>query len=191
MIRRPPRSTLFPYTTLFRSHAEYLRTVEQSPYLKNLFEKHVSDLQVRWYAPGDHLRASHVLTELERKIREGTRTRLPIERIVFDGIDGIATNLPGLEEEASFWPTVIGLTAAEEINTTFIVDSADREPSFVTNHGLDMDYILRFERDGEEPTCILEKSPDRLQSTQRPRAGFRVEKGELVSSARRRAAAQR
>src|SRR3712207_8340083 len=25
MIRRPPRSTLFPYTTLFRSQAEYLR----------------------------------------------------------------------------------------------------------------------------------------------------------------------
>src|SRR2546422_3350787 len=24
MIRRPPRSTLFPYTTLFRSHAFYL-----------------------------------------------------------------------------------------------------------------------------------------------------------------------
>src|SRR3989441_474570 len=24
MIRRPPRSTLFPYTTLFRSHADYL-----------------------------------------------------------------------------------------------------------------------------------------------------------------------
>src|SRR5256885_3500880 len=27
MIRRPPRSTLFPYTTLFRSHAEALRAV--------------------------------------------------------------------------------------------------------------------------------------------------------------------
>src|SRR2546430_6899300 len=26
MIRRPPRSTLFPYTTLFRSNAEVLRT---------------------------------------------------------------------------------------------------------------------------------------------------------------------
>src|SRR5260370_7069052 len=24
MIRRPPRSTLFPYTTLFRSHADHL-----------------------------------------------------------------------------------------------------------------------------------------------------------------------
>src|SRR5256885_3704119 len=27
MIRRPPRSTLFPYTTLFRSHPVYLRGV--------------------------------------------------------------------------------------------------------------------------------------------------------------------
>src|SRR5260370_12271581 len=25
MIRRPPRSTLFPYTTLFRSHVEFAR----------------------------------------------------------------------------------------------------------------------------------------------------------------------
>src|SRR2546430_16744759 len=28
MIRRPPRSTLFPYTTLFRSHDVYLRLLE-------------------------------------------------------------------------------------------------------------------------------------------------------------------
>src|SRR3712207_7685008 len=28
MIRRPPRSTLFPYTTLFRSHALHGRDVE-------------------------------------------------------------------------------------------------------------------------------------------------------------------
>src|SRR5258707_7525204 len=27
MIRRPPRSTLFPYTTLFRSNTELVRTV--------------------------------------------------------------------------------------------------------------------------------------------------------------------
>src|SRR5690348_17566204 len=27
MIRRPPRSTLFPYTTLFRSHAAFLGTI--------------------------------------------------------------------------------------------------------------------------------------------------------------------
>src|SRR3712207_9514625 len=29
MIRRPPRSTLFPYTTLFRSHVEHGRGVEE------------------------------------------------------------------------------------------------------------------------------------------------------------------
>src|SRR2546429_5601343 len=33
MIRRPPRSTLFPYTTLFRSTVERLDDGEVSPYL--------------------------------------------------------------------------------------------------------------------------------------------------------------
>src|SRR2546427_8111815 len=34
MIRRPPRSTLFPYTTLFRSNCEVNRlSQERSPYL--------------------------------------------------------------------------------------------------------------------------------------------------------------
>src|SRR5687768_17764472 len=31
MIRRPPRSTLFPYTTLFRSHSPMERRVAPSP----------------------------------------------------------------------------------------------------------------------------------------------------------------
>src|SRR3712207_7061328 len=31
MIRRPPRSTLFPYTTLFRSHTATLRLVGLTP----------------------------------------------------------------------------------------------------------------------------------------------------------------
>src|SRR2546426_2532144 len=30
MIRRPPRSTLFPYTTLFRSHCEQCESEDQS-----------------------------------------------------------------------------------------------------------------------------------------------------------------
>src|SRR5258708_23214251 len=29
MIRRPPRSTLFPYTTLFRSHIEQVETAKE------------------------------------------------------------------------------------------------------------------------------------------------------------------
>src|SRR2546422_5750891 len=43
MIRRPPRSTLFPYTTLFRSHADLRganerRDVQRRPLLRELRE---------------------------------------------------------------------------------------------------------------------------------------------------------
>src|SRR3712207_7035413 len=36
MIRRPPRSTLFPYTTLFRSTRTRLVTMEDAPALERL-----------------------------------------------------------------------------------------------------------------------------------------------------------
>src|SRR4051812_49825083 len=55
MIRRPPRSTLFPYTTLFRSEEDVpaggLRSRGQparprgSPYGPNRSEEHTSELQ--------------------------------------------------------------------------------------------------------------------------------------------------
>src|SRR5260221_7106344 len=40
MIRRPPRSTLFPYTTLFRSFADFprlCRAIAQNDYLPHVF----------------------------------------------------------------------------------------------------------------------------------------------------------
>src|SRR3712207_7596986 len=72
MIRRPPRSTLFPYPTLFRSHTgpgtlagRYLRTFWQPVYLardlaprravplrimsEDRSEEHTSELQSRQY----------------------------------------------------------------------------------------------------------------------------------------------
>src|SRR2546427_2205189 len=49
MIRRPPRSTLFPYTTLFRSQAEGIRdltvTGVQTCALPIRSEEHTSELQ--------------------------------------------------------------------------------------------------------------------------------------------------
>src|SRR5256885_17210229 len=42
MIRRPPRSTLFPYTTLFRSHAQVVRFL--------LLLGHEGPLEPRWEA---------------------------------------------------------------------------------------------------------------------------------------------
>src|ERR1051326_3357284 len=51
MIRRPPRSTLFPYTTLFRSvkdvynqNAVYIGTIDYSPRVARS-EEHTSELQ--------------------------------------------------------------------------------------------------------------------------------------------------
>src|SRR6266571_3421631 len=52
MIRRPPRSTLFPYTTLFRSREEWQNEVlianaliERFPAKKGRSEEHTSELQ--------------------------------------------------------------------------------------------------------------------------------------------------
>src|SRR2546425_3598041 len=43
MIRRPPRSTLFPYTTLFRSRYERLATASATLSLERLCEQIVSE----------------------------------------------------------------------------------------------------------------------------------------------------
>src|SRR3712207_6866830 len=51
MIRRPPRSTLFPYTTLFRSRA--LGSDLSREALVKVFETHVAE--VRAYVPADRL----------------------------------------------------------------------------------------------------------------------------------------
>src|ERR1039457_7409379 len=49
MIRRPPRSTLFPYTTLFRSRNEEgvfaLHQTPSLPFAKYRSEEHTSELQ--------------------------------------------------------------------------------------------------------------------------------------------------
>src|SRR5215471_1994602 len=52
MIRRPPRSTLFPYTTLFRSHAQRRDQpdrdiVHAAPRKDMRSEEHTSELQSR------------------------------------------------------------------------------------------------------------------------------------------------
>src|SRR3989304_9315816 len=51
MIRRPPRSTLFPYTTLFRSPTPPTAPVEPSPApvaeIEARSEEHTSELQSR------------------------------------------------------------------------------------------------------------------------------------------------
>src|SRR2546427_7443551 len=61
MIRRPPRSTLFPYTTLFRSHRRQRRPVHRDQFIR--------DGQL---ARGRHLRQRHG----GRRVEDRKSTRL-------------------------------------------------------------------------------------------------------------------
>src|SRR6476620_12233070 len=68
MIRRPPRSTLFPYTTLFRSVAQavYDQRYGLGPlaaYLRDRSEEHTSELQSRQYL------VCRLLLEKKKKIQ--------------------------------------------------------------------------------------------------------------------------
>src|SRR2546422_2680696 len=81
MIRRPPRSTLFPYTTLFRSAAQRVLGPQEEPLLPVLdlrdgepvgkrSEEHTSELQSRL-----HL-VCRLLLEKKKKKAPGTLTLL-------------------------------------------------------------------------------------------------------------------
>src|SRR2546426_8173103 len=57
MIRRPPRSTLFPYTTLFRSARDHIANVVEV----RLFER---PFHHRRFCPGDKIRTREVMTQV-------------------------------------------------------------------------------------------------------------------------------
>src|SRR5260370_40443424 len=56
MIRRPPRSTLFPYTTLFRSvgYATIYRTLKLLKECDLLVERHFEEGQARYEVADEH-----------------------------------------------------------------------------------------------------------------------------------------
>src|SRR3712207_8438525 len=60
MIRRPPRSTLFPYTTLFRSEGAHL-ALERRPLLAQLVEQLLEPRLVGGTAPA----AEHAADQLD------------------------------------------------------------------------------------------------------------------------------
>src|SRR6266850_5699135 len=82
MIRRPPRSTLFPYTTLFRSPRDHLgssrKTVRKSP--GELGQLRATPPCTRGDRKSTRLNSSHLVISyavfcLKKKNRSGTRVR--------------------------------------------------------------------------------------------------------------------
>src|SRR2546422_6060995 len=86
MIRRPPRSTLFPYTTLFRSHEPLERLQGKEPGRQVAFgagqhvgdgtrsEEHTSELQSRL-----HL-VCRLLLEKKKQVKESSHEDTPPPR---------------------------------------------------------------------------------------------------------------
>src|SRR5947209_10586229 len=77
MIRRPPRSTLFPYTTLFRSSATARRTPpdhpsrwRSMPRCCSRSEEHTSELQSRQYL------VCRLLLEKKKKNNKPIQTKI-------------------------------------------------------------------------------------------------------------------
>src|SRR3712207_7194676 len=67
MIRRPPRSTLFPYTTLFRSRADAARQVNRAPRRRE--QEHQRQKSERRHAEHAHLPL--VAPEVFKRLRAG------------------------------------------------------------------------------------------------------------------------
>src|SRR5258708_10573744 len=91
MIRRPPRSTLFPYTTLFRSvngfvghtHALVIGILDFQPSgnlfrrpIQNRSEEHTSELQ----SP-DHLVCRLLLEKKKKKIHKECTSRITADKV--------------------------------------------------------------------------------------------------------------
>src|SRR3989449_5619414 len=75
MIRRPPRSTLFPYTTLFRSQGERVAVISQ---VAVTMRHEVNNALATILAEGELLEADAVLTHPEDK--ESLQSILRIDR---------------------------------------------------------------------------------------------------------------
>src|SRR2546429_5365374 len=69
MIRRPPRSTLFPYTTLFRSHGKYDRCREDRVRPESDLARSVRRKRGAWVESPVRQPASHPLEEDRKSTR--------------------------------------------------------------------------------------------------------------------------
>src|SRR3989454_1236527 len=82
MIRRPPRSTLFPYTTLFRSRRDVLREALAKRLGQGLTITIGSEHQDATLAPFTLVTASYRLGPLAGVIGVMGPTRMPYDKIV-------------------------------------------------------------------------------------------------------------
>src|SRR2546430_10027569 len=90
MIRRPPRSTLFPYTTLFRSNESHVFVINERDSNVELIDTVYDDLDIRASEnpkfdplPDLHFEAVRLLSEGDRKSTRLNSSHSQISYAVF------------------------------------------------------------------------------------------------------------
>jgi KaiC/GvpD/RAD55 family RecA-like ATPase len=141
-----------------RGEQEFLRPLSESAPLARAWNCNIADVQQHWYAADEARQAAHITYDIMRAIQRSRRDGLPLEWIVFLGIEAVKTNFPAVNAEKSFWPTVLAITSSEQISTAFIVSDAAGTGSFVSEHREDMDYVFRFERNRHQRGVHIERS---------------------------------
>src|SRR5256885_9615291 len=82
MIRRPPRSTLFPYTTLFRSEQHDVRLVEQRARKRNALLQPLRELRRPVVLSAADVEQVERLVDRALRIRDRKSTRLNSSHLV-------------------------------------------------------------------------------------------------------------
>src|SRR5690349_22489606 len=99
MIPRPPRSTLFPYTTLFRSGVPRKHLFGWSPKVDALMEQAIAVLKAQGAVDrkstrlnSSHVEISYAVFCLKKKSRstEGALVSSSLSRWKIEGVDGLA-----------------------------------------------------------------------------------------------------
>src|SRR2546430_5878806 len=97
MIRRPPRSTLFPYTTLFRSCASCRELALQRPTASALpFSCSVWSCSRRRSQPSSASRSEEHTSELQSQ--SNIVCRLLLEKKIIDKLEPIPSALPSFQK---------------------------------------------------------------------------------------------
>ncbi len=143
--------------------AKFVQTLRRYPALKKRWES--AQVRLRWYSHGDNITSGQVIAEIWQTLQKARRAGVPIDRVMFHGVNAAEELLPNLNE-ALFWPTLLDLLATEAVTSFFVADGEDGRTGVIEKLRGGVDYAMHTYRQGDLPSsCIrIEKRPSfRLQ----------------------------
>src|SRR5688572_8358284 len=132
MLRRPPRSTLFPYTTLFRSRASLFR----APPLARCGAR-----RGRWMtiSMGEQAETDRIL----RQVLQDVLGLAPARAAAFDAQTGLFGHLPELDSMA-----VAGLLTEIEDRLDIVIEDDEVDGEMLETYGALLGFVEAKRRDG-------------------------------------------